>query len=87
MGDEELGMQIINSVKRQITDEKEDWPSIKHLMKFISAALKPGEYKKKIQKLSQIWQQFEEDNKGSKRMLEFIKMDEKLIKAISEPFK
>ncbi|MCX6351955.1 MAG: hypothetical protein NTX03_08840 [Bacteroidetes bacterium] len=87
MGDEELAIQLINSVKRQLADQHDEIPNIKVFLKLLTYAIKPGEYKKKLVKLTQLWQKFQDTNYGSFRMLEYVQLDEKLLKKLAEPFK
>jgi len=87
IGDEELATQLINSVKRQISDESAEWKSIRSFLKMLGVAIKPGEFKKKYAKMNQLWKRFQEENQGHERILSFVNLDDKMLKLLSEPYK
>ena len=87
MGDEELATQLINSVKRQISDETAEWKNIRTFLKMLGVAIKPGDFKKKFTKMAQLWKRFQEENLGHEKVLAFVNLDEKLLKKLSEPYK
>ena len=87
LGDEELTIQLLNSVKRQTTDEKDEIPQLKLIIKLIQTAIKPGEFKKKLVKLQDLNQQFIESNSGNLRYMDFIVLDDKILKLMAEPYK
>ena len=87
LGDEELTIQLLNSVKRQTTDEKDEIPQLKLIIKLIQTAIKPGEFKKKLVKLQDLNQQFIESNSGTLRYMDFIVLDDKILKLMAEPYK
>ena len=87
MGDEELATQLINSVKRQISDEEGEWRNIRSFLKMLGVAIKPGDFKKKYAKMTQLWKRFQEENQGHEKLLSFLNLDDKLLKRMSEPYK
>ena len=87
LGDEELTIQLINSVKRQTNDEKDEVPQLKLIIKIIQTAIKPGEFKKKLAKLQELNLQFIESNNGKIKFMDFIILDDKILKLLAEPYK
>ncbi len=88
LGDDSLCMQIMSSLKRQIHEQTEQFESTKQMMKLLKAALKPADYRKKIQKISELWSVFEkENNECSNPVLIYLKMDETILRKLSNPIK
>ena len=88
LGDDSLCMQIMSSLKRQIHEQTEQFESTKQMMKLLKAALKPADYRKKIQKISELWAVFEkENNECSNPVLIYLKMDETILRKLSNPIK
>ena len=87
LGDDELYIQIINSIKRQIDEDEPGHEQIKIFIKLLNAGMKPTEFKKKVEKINQLWAQFKEAQKTEYPVLPFIKLDDKLIKKLADPYK
>jgi len=87
MGDDELYIQIINSIKRQISDDEPGHEQIKIFIKLLNAGMKPTDFKKKIDKINQLWRQFKEAQENEYPILSFVKLDDKLIKKLADPYK
>ncbi len=86
-GEEELSMQQMNSTKRQISESKEEYDFTKSILKLLSAAIKPDEYKKKLSKLSQLYLKHQEENIGYAGMLNDVVLEEKFLKRLADPYK
>ncbi len=87
MGDDELYIQIINSIKRQISDDEPSHEQIKIFIKLLNAGMKPTDFKKKVEKISQLWSQFKEAQLVEYPILSFVKLDDKMIKKLADPYK
>ncbi len=88
LGDDSLCMQILSSLKRQISEQTEQFDSTKHMMKLLKSALKPADYRKKIQKISELWNEFAKQNNAcSNPVLSYIKMDDTILRKLSNPIK
>jgi hypothetical protein len=87
MGEDGLCNQLIQSVRRQIDEEGERFAQAELFMKILKTALKADDLRKKIQKLTAMWQQFTEANTGTNGLLLFVKFDEALIRRMANPIK
>lgn len=88
MGDDSLCMQIMSSLKRQIHEQPDQYESARMMMKLLKSALKPADYRKKIQKISDLWSDFEkQNNSSSKPVLTYVKMDDNILRKLSNPIK
>lgn len=88
LGDDSLCMQIINSLKRQITDFEGEFQSTKTFVKILKTALKPADLRKKVKRMGELWSEFEEINKASSNpVLTYIKLDENMLRRLSNPIK
>lgn len=87
MGDDSLCMQIISSLKRQIREQDAEYESARFLMKLLKTALKPADYRRKIKRISEMWTEFDEMNKGSFPVISYVKVDENVIRRMSNPIK
>lgn len=87
LGDDSLCMQIISSLKRQIREQESEFESAKNFMKILKTALKPADYRRKIKKITEMWNEFDAANKGSFPILTYVKVDENILRRISNPIK
>jgi hypothetical protein len=87
MGEDGLCSQLLQSVKRQINDDEELYESASIFIKMLKAAIKPEEFRKKVKKLTEIYEAFNKANQGSNRMLWFVKLDEATIRKMANPIK
>ncbi|HKR04897.1 MAG TPA: hypothetical protein VJY62_09695 [Bacteroidia bacterium] len=88
MGEDGLCHQIISSVKRQISENEQQWESASLFIKLLKSALKPLDYRKKIKRVNEIWIEFtEKNNAASHPVLRFVKLDEALMRKMANPIK
>ena len=87
MGDDSLCMQIISSLKRQIREQDAEYESARFLMKLLKTALKPADYRRKIKRIAEMWTEFDEMNRGSFPVISYVKVDENVIRRMSNPIK
>lgn len=87
LGDDSLCMQIISSLKRQIREQDSEYESARYMMKLLKTALKPADYRRKVKKVAEMWTEFETINKGSYQVLAYVKVDETVIRKMSNPIK
>jgi hypothetical protein len=87
LGDDTLCMQIISSLKRQIREQDTEYESSRFFMKLLKTALKPADYRRKIKKIGEMWNEFDSVNKGLFPILTYIKIDENVLRRMSNPIK
>ena len=87
LGDDSLCMQIISSLKRQIREQDAEYESARYMMKMLKTALKPADYRRKIKRITEMWNEFEQLNKGSFPVLSYVKADENVLRRMSNPIK
>lgn len=87
IGEDGLCQQIISSLKRQIKENEEEWISTRIFVKLLKAALKPADYRKKIKRITELWEEFNTKNNGSRPVLKFVRLDDVLIRRMSNPIK
>ncbi len=87
MGEDSLAMQIISSLKRQIKDHEEYFVSAKVFIKLIKSALKPADYRRKIKKITELWDEFQSINTGPHAVLQNVLLDEITIRKMTNPIK
>lgn len=81
LGEEELSMQIINSISRNLRedDDKEQYKNIKLFIKICKTSFKAGDNKKKKARIASLYQEFKEANTGHERLLSFVVLNDDLI--------
>ncbi|HEX5003565.1 MAG TPA: hypothetical protein VFW78_13810 [Bacteroidia bacterium] len=87
MGEDGLCTQILSSLKRQIRDHDERYTSIRTFIKLLKSAMKPADYRKKIKKINELWNEFEKENTGTHAILKNIKLDEITIRKMTNPIR
>jgi hypothetical protein len=88
LGDDSLCMQIINSLKRQIAECEGEFQSTRVFVKILKTALKPADLRKKVKRIGELWNEFEEMNRtASYPVLSYIKLDENMLRRLSNPIK
>jgi hypothetical protein len=81
LGEEDLCMQIINSISRNLREdeEKDRYRNIKLFIKICKTCFKIGESKKKKARIKALFQEFTEVNTGHERILTFVKLNDDII--------
>lgn len=87
LGDDSLCMQILSSLKRQIREQETEFESSRYFMKLLRTALKPADYRRKVKKMTEMWNEFGDVNKGTYPVLSYVKADENIIRRMSNPIK
>jgi len=87
MGEDGLCAQLIQSIKRQTGEDESLFEPAAIFIKLLKAAIKPEEFRKKVKKITEIYEAFNAANTGSKRILWFVKMDESLLRKLANPIK
>lgn len=87
MGEDGLCQQILSSVKRQLADVETEWETAILFMRILKNALKPTDYRKKIKRITSLWEEFTIKNKGKRPVLSFVQLDETLIRKMANPIK
>ena len=87
MGEDSLCMQNIASLKRQIADVEHEYESTKIFIKILKTAMKPADYRKKIKRINDLYSKFKEANNSAKPVLLFLRMDENVIRKMTNPIK
>ncbi len=87
MGEDGLCSQLLQSVKRQITEDEKMFDSAAIFIKLLKAAIKPEEFRKKVKRLTEIYESFKNANTGNKTILWFVKLDEAMIRKMANPIK
>jgi len=112
IGEDGLCTQLLQSLKRQLTGDKEEngetenggngdttsdsatqsiadspYGSAFVFMALLKAAIKPDEFRKKVTRLTEVYEEFNTVNTGSKKILSFLKLDESTIRRMANPIK
>jgi hypothetical protein len=87
MGEDGLCAQLIQSIKRQVAEDETLFEPASLFIKMLKAAIKPEEFRKKVKKVTELYEAFNASNTGNKRMLWFVKMDESIIRKLANPIK
>jgi hypothetical protein len=87
LGEDGLCSQLLHSVKRQITEDEKLFDSAAIFIKLLKAAIKPEEFRKKVKRLTEIYESFKAANTGSNSILWFVKMDDAMIRKLANPIK
>jgi hypothetical protein len=87
LGEDSLCLQIVSSLKRQIKENEAEFESTKSVMKIMKTALKPADYRKKMKKIAEMWNEFEKENKTPYHVLKNIKLDETTLRKMCNPIK
>lgn len=86
-GEDGLCMQILSSLKRQIREHDAGFESTKLFVKMIKSALKPADYRKKVKKITEMWNEFQKVNAQNNPILKYVKLDEITIRKMTNPIK
>jgi hypothetical protein len=87
LGEDGLCMQILSSLKRQIREHEAEFESTRLFIKMLKTALKPADYRKKVKKITEMWNNFTAVNKGPHAILTYVKLDEVAIRKMTNPIK
>lgn len=87
LGEDGLCSQLLHSVKRQINEDETMFSSAAIFIKLLKASIKPEEFRKKVKRLTEIYESFKVANTGSNNILWFVKMDEAMIRRLANPIK
>jgi hypothetical protein len=87
LGEDGLCSQLLHSVKRQISEDEETFAGANIFIKMLKAAIKPEEFRKKVKRLTEIYEAFKNLNNGPNNMLWFVKFDEAMIRKLANPIK
>jgi hypothetical protein len=87
LGEDGLCMQILSSLKRQIRDQDAEFESTRQFIKILKSALKPADYRKKVKKITEMWNDFQKSNHGQYAILKYVKLDEVTIRKMTNPIK
>jgi hypothetical protein len=87
LGEDGLCMQILSSLKRQIKDHDQSYKSTKLFIKLLKSALKPADYRRKIKRINDLWDEFKELNTGKYAVLKNVDLDEITIRKMTNPIK
>ncbi len=87
MGEDGLCNQIIASLRRQLADQEQEWIAAFTFMKMLKNALKAVDLRKKIKRVQALWDQFQQENKGKHAILQFVRMDDSIIRKMCNPIK
>jgi len=87
IGEDSLCNQLLQSVKRQINENEVAYEPASLFIKMIRTAVKPEEFRKKVKKITEIYEAFKAANTGTNRMLGYIHLDESLIRKMANPIK
>ena len=87
MGEDGLCMQILSSLKRQIKGHEEYFASAKLFIKLLKSALKPADYRRKIKKINELWNEFREINTGQYAVLKNVELDDITIRKMTNHIK
>ena len=87
MGENELCNQLMVSISRQIPPDDPHFEPVKLFIKLMKNSMKTTEFRQKIKKISEVWDQFKESEKGNYNWLWFVKFDEVMIRRMANPMK
>jgi len=82
MGEEMLCNQLIQSIKRQVGDEPQ-YEEVNLYIKLIKTALKTTEFRRKIKRLTELWEAIQQKN----QMLWYVQLDESMLRRMANPIK
>lgn len=87
LNEDGLCQQIISSLRRQLMEEEDQWKSALTFMKLLKTALKAIDLRKKNKRIHSLWEQFQSENTGKNAILKFVRLDESMIRRMSNPIK
>ena len=77
----------ISSLKRQIKETDQHYETSGLIIKMIKTAMKPADFRKKVKKITDLWNEFREINSGNGRILGFLNLDEAALRKMANPIK
>ena len=87
IGEDGLCNQLLQSVKRQVSEDEANYESASTFIRLIKIALKPDEFRRKVSKLNDTWHTFTSTNTGPRKILTFLKLDESALRRMANPIK
>jgi hypothetical protein len=87
MGEDGLCNQLLQSVKRQIPEDDRRYEPAAAMIKLLKAAVKPEEFRKKVKKIGELYENFRQLAGGKDSLLWFVKLDEAMIRRLANPIK
>ena len=79
----ELADSLIKNVQRKLRDaESETFPDAQSFAKMLSVAMDPSD-KKGVEKCRKLLEKFQSANAGNTKMLDYLRIDDALLKSIS----
>jgi hypothetical protein len=84
LNEEDLCLQITNSISRYLREDKDTYKNIKIFVKLVKASFKSSELPKKGKKIGLLWESFKAKNVGAESVLSFLQLDNKLIQKLAE---
>ena len=87
LGEQDLCLQLLTSINRVMDSDDSDYMAVKLFVKLLKAAMKTTEFRQKVQKVSELWNQFRDADKGNYDWLWYVSMDEHMIRRLANPLK
>lgn len=87
VGEDGLCQQILSSLKRQIREQDDAFASARHAIKIIKTALKPADYRKKVKRIAELWDEFTTVPGNVFGVLADLRIEEAVIRKMSNPIK
>ncbi|HNQ11698.1 MAG TPA: hypothetical protein PKH65_00015 [Bacteroidia bacterium] len=88
IGEDGLCNQLISSIKRQMRGSDFNLEAINIFIKLLKTAMKPSDYRKKIQKINNLYLEFTAANENSDTpILASIRLDETILRKMANPLK
>jgi hypothetical protein len=53
----------------------------------LKTALKPADYRRKVKRIAELWNEFESVNKGMYPVMTYVRPDENIFRRMSNPIK
>jgi hypothetical protein len=87
LGEEDLCLQITNSISRHVREEKDGYKNIKVFIKLLKAGFKSAEGTKRSKKILALWENFQAKNTGNDRILKYLQLDDKIIRRLASEYR
>ena len=87
LGEQDLCLQLLTSINRVIDSDDKDFAPAKLFVKMLKAAMKTTEFRQKVSKVTELYDQFYMAEKGNHSWLWYVRLDDHMIRRLANPLK
>ena len=87
IGEENMTLQLLSSIKRQVRALDEETDEIELMVKLVKYAFKPTEFRRKMRHITEMWGKIKELTKRPDSVLWYLNLEDSLLRRMANPIK